>query len=469
MSSSKKKQSIPEEAGGLFAISETTKNTERHWIGGRKTDLPVYRIPISQLYFNIENGRYADRMLLLRAENKGVDIDPREERWKTEIENMLAGEHRDTARDKDAFKKLKEDLDAREQLRPGVALQDGGVLDGNRRLAALRRLWRETHSDRYAYFEAVILPRETTDEERWKIEAGLQLGLNERHDYSPINELIKVRQGLQMYQRKLDNQELPAGRTAYELVASAIYGKTESDVREMARRLDLVDAYLAFIGKPNRYDLVGESSERFLEALRVLGAAENQERDPELIAKLRAVLFYIIHNDLMDNWQLREIYHSLGGDPTKRGRKRQPNDVALEKFLSEFPSPREIQKQLGGGTAVIPESKASTKPVTQGKLKLVPPSAGPPATKPAKQAPAVVDKEKAGEAVEKFLRTQESSNNRQSLKRTATGALASLESLNRSLKDPKTVKALTEDEVFSLRETLQAVSQSVKDCLKALK
>lgn len=184
--------------------------------------------------------------------------------------------NKDTQRDKEAFRKLKEDLDSREQLRPGVALQDGGVLDGNRRLAALRRLWKDTKSDRYAYFEAVILPTETTDEERWKIEAGLQLGLNERHDYSPVNELIKVRQGLEMYRAKIRNQELPAVKSEFELVAGAIYGKTEADVREMARRLDLIDGYLTFIGKTDRYDLVGESSEDFKEALRVVTAAENQ-------------------------------------------------------------------------------------------------------------------------------------------------------------------------------------------------
>ncbi len=457
------------ESGGLYAVSEQNGNQERYWIGGKKQDLPVYRIPLSRLYFNIQNGRYADRMLLLQAENKGVEIDPREERWKTKIEAMLAGEHRDTARDKDAFKKLKEDLDAREQLRPGVALQDGGVLDGNRRLAALRRLWRETNSERYAYFEAVILPDETTDEERWKIEAGLQLGLSERHDYSPINELIKVRQGLQMYRRKIEHQQVTAsGKSEYELVASAIYGKTEADIREFARRLELIDSYLTFIGKKDRYDLIGEqeSSEDFKEGLRILTAAENQDRPPPLIAKLRAVLFYLIHNGLMDNWQLREIYHSLGGDPTKRGRKRQPNDAALEELLSAFPDPRKIQVQLGGGSEPIPEPQPPPKPA-QGKLKLTP-TASEPAKAPA-PAPHHVDKEKAGEAVERFLRTQEAGNSRQTLKRIAAGAMASLETLAKRLGDRKTVKALSEEEVFSLRESLENMARFVKDSLKAIK
>src|SRR5579872_2725202 len=188
-------------AVNLFQVGTETGRVERHWIGGAKKDLKVYRIPLEHLYFNIENGRYADRMIRLRQENPGVDIDPREDRWKDKIQEMLSGEHKDTARDSAAFAKLIEDIDARDQLRPGVVLRDGGVLDGNRRLAALRRLWKKSkNTERFRMFEAVVLPDETTEEDRWRIEAGLQLGINERWDYSPVNELLKVRQGLRMYE-----------------------------------------------------------------------------------------------------------------------------------------------------------------------------------------------------------------------------------------------------------------------------
>lgn len=45
-----------------------------------------------------------------------------------------------TEKDKIAFERLKEDIDNREQLNPGVVLADGGVVDGNRRLAVLLSL-----------------------------------------------------------------------------------------------------------------------------------------------------------------------------------------------------------------------------------------------------------------------------------------------------------------------------------------
>src|ERR1044072_4566977 len=171
---------------------------ERHWVGNERKDLVVHHIPVEHLYFNIENGRYADRMIRLKRENAGIEIDPTMEKWKEQIEKMLAGEHRDTTRDKASFDKLLDDIRNHSQLRPGVVTMDGGVIDGNRRFAALRRL-SAVDREKFRDFDAVILPANTSAEDRWRIEAGLQLSVNERLDYSPINELLKVRDGVRMY------------------------------------------------------------------------------------------------------------------------------------------------------------------------------------------------------------------------------------------------------------------------------
>ncbi len=75
--------------------------------------------------------------------------------------------------------------------------------------------------------------------------------------------------------------------------------------------------------------------------------AENQQLDPEFIGNLKAVLFYLIHKELMDNWQLREIYHALGGDPKKKGpRLRRVNMDALQEFLKDFPDARAVRQSI---------------------------------------------------------------------------------------------------------------------------
>src|SRR5207247_404432 len=111
----------------------------------------------------------------------------------------------------------------------------------------------------------------------------------------------------------------PRGKSAVELVAQAIYGKTEKEIQELLSRLRLIDDYLAFIEQEGAYHLVGEerTSERFLEANKILAAAENRQLDPSFLAKLKAAVFYLIDQDLMGNYDLRKLCDALGGDPKK--------------------------------------------------------------------------------------------------------------------------------------------------------
>lgn len=455
-------------AVNLLKIGQQTGRVERHWIGGKKADLPVFRLPLENLYFNIENGRYADRMIRLRQENPGRQIDPRKDEWKEKIEQMLAGEHADTSRDKAAFAKLLEDIEARDQLRPGVVLQDGGVLDGNRRLAALRRLWKKSkNTERFRHFEAVILPDNTTAEDRWRIEAGLQLGINERWDYSPINELLKIRQGLQMYEEMISDGRSPAKNSAVTLVAKAIYGKAETDIEEMDSRLKLIDDYLDFIEQSGAYDRVGQSSEDFLEASRITRAAANRQLDPKFIAKLKAVLFYVIDRNLMDNWELRSIYHALGGDPRKRGRKPPgPNMDALQELLDKYPEVREIREDLRSlHNPSLPTAarRPTAKHATAAK-----------AEKSRRRAKSTggerkVDSAKAEAATEVFKRKMELSGKKHAVRKMAEGAAAGLQALEAELRTASTVRNLSVEDRAIVLESLDAISASVATCRKLLK
>jgi hypothetical protein len=449
----------------LLKVSEKTQRLERHWICGKKDDLPVYRVPIDLLYFNIENGRYADRMLRLRNLNPGKIIDARVEKWKAEIEKMLAGEDKDTQRDASAFVRLKEDISAREQLRPGVVLPDGGVIDGNRRLAALRRLSKESKNPaRFRFFDGVILPENTTPEDRWRIEAGLQLGINERWDYSPVNELLKVREGLKMYGEMIGEGKLPKDQTPSELVAKAIYGRSEDDILEMEGRLQLVDEYLEFINEEGSYDRIGSSSEDFLEARKIVTAAENQQRDPAFIAKLKAVLFYVIHTDLMDNYDLRDLYHALGGDPRKKGRKREANPNALAEFLADYPgSPKEIQRDLlKKQPNPEPEPKNSGKKSTaKGKTTGV--------KSKSKTDSGGVDRAKVAAGKERFKRKMEAASKSKSARQFAEGALADMQNLEKNLLEKGHVAALTPEDRDAVRDALKATQRSLNVCEKAIK
>jgi len=446
----------------LRTVSKKTNRVERYWINGKKEDLPIYQIDLERLHFNIANGRYADRMIRLQRENPGVVIEPSKPEWKEKIEKMLAGEHRDTSEHKAAFLELVEDLKKREQLRPGVVLADGGVINGNRRLAALRRLWQETEEKRFRYFDAAILPADTDEEDRWRIEAGMQLGKNDRLDYTPINELLKIREGVLMYERKIRDGELQPEPNHFKLVARELYGKTEQDIREMTERLALMDEYLEAQKATGEYDRIGDSSEDFLEACKALTAAKNRgDLKPAQFAKLKYVLFYVIQSNLMDNYDIRRIYQALGGDPKRRGKKPRENRQALQELLDSFPDPEEIEESLAQESE--PASKHKTGKAETGGDKPEDKAGAKGKAKPKRG----VNKPKAEAATERFKRQTDTK--AKPLRTIAEGALADLESLEKGLADSTRVNAMTVDDRAALLQSIDKMGKTLEKCKAAVK
>ena len=164
--------------------------TEEAWTGvsdnlrysGQPHLRKCYRIPIDLLHFNIENGRYRTKFLLLTKANLDATIDPRQEQWREEILKLLNGTWEDTnypvgtRKDRPYFIQLVEDIKERGQERPGIVLETGGVMSGNRRLAALIHLYNEQQNERFRYFEAFIVPSAggVTSADIWHLEMAAQ-------------------------------------------------------------------------------------------------------------------------------------------------------------------------------------------------------------------------------------------------------------------------------------------------------
>lgn len=334
----------------IKTVAELTARKEMFWLKGKREERDVYRIHTKYLYFNIENGRYADKMLQLSADNPQAEIDPRDKKWRAEILKMLKGDYPGTEADRDPFETLQADIQAREQLRPGVVLQDGGVLDGNRRLAVLLDLQAyDSNPERYAYFDAVVLPGNVSASDRWRIEAGLQLGRDEQHDYSPINRLLKIREGLELFKKE---NPYP-NKKPEQVVAETLFGVTPGVIKENIERIKLIDAYLAFIKRPKAYHEIGDRMERFIEAVNILDAANAKQWQPQQIASLRAALFAHIRDTTMTNYELRQVIQAIGrrGKPT--------NEKAIGEFLKTGADVEQVRDALASKNPQSPIAKKS--------------------------------------------------------------------------------------------------------------
>ena len=129
----------------------------------------------------------------------------------------------------------------------------GVVINGNRRLAAMRELFRQVDGSidsRFEYVKCSVLPPDTTRDEIDDIEADLQARPESKLDYDWIGDA------------KLIRRQIEKGRTSKE-VADRLRRK-KSDIENALQSLGEADLYLSqWLNKPGEYLLVQDGEQIF--------------------------------------------------------------------------------------------------------------------------------------------------------------------------------------------------------------
>jgi len=257
--------------------------------------MPVYRLSLGLLAFNIRNGRFAAELRAKERELKRK-LDPLDAQDAIIVTNLLLQQ------DDSATEVLKEDLRKVGQTEPGIVTHDGYVINGNRRMAILQELHKEEPTGRFASIDVQILPPEIDHKDLWRIEAGLQLSRDKRLVYGPVNDLLKIREGLD------------AGLAPDEIAASLYGGGGAEEIKEKDELLKLIDSFLNYIEKPDDYVRVQRTVEHFINLLTFMrwlnkkaGASKKDQHRWLLIAfeMLRSNEF-----GHMDIRRLRDIYNT---------------------------------------------------------------------------------------------------------------------------------------------------------------
>ena len=156
---------------------------------GQKKILKVYRFPIDYLFYNIRNGRFAAEYKEL-VKKEGGHLQPERKEDSNKIKQMLLD------LDKTETKRTYDDIKIRGQWNCGVITEDGYVIDGNRRLSIISKLYDDTGLENWKFIDVARLDEPISAEDLWALEAGIQLGKDEIVRYGPINELLKLREGV---------------------------------------------------------------------------------------------------------------------------------------------------------------------------------------------------------------------------------------------------------------------------------
>ena len=210
-----------------------TDGTRKLTIKGKTHSYPVYQIPLELLLYNRQNGRIISSMNRYESEGKDIQTLSKEE-YNDLVEQFIVESN------SSAIDKTRKNIDLFGQRLPGVVLNDGTVVDGNRRFTCLRQLKREGKT---AFFDAVILdPSEglsAVDIKR--LELNLQHGEERPVDYNAIDNLVEIYNDIE--QNKYFTVKEYATNT----------NKTESDVRKMLKKANLMVDYLKFINAEGKY------------------------------------------------------------------------------------------------------------------------------------------------------------------------------------------------------------------------
>lgn len=264
-------------AGGVERLPH-----EKLIVKGQAVRAPIYCMSLDDLAFNKANGRIKSEVLEKEAE-LGRLLEPSVPEDQKIIKEILLSIR------PDENEKISEDLRKNGQLRTGIITCDGIVINGNRRKAILAELHRSTGDNQFKYLDVQVLPCDITKAELWLIEAGIQLSAPQQLDYSPINHLLKLREGVS------------SGLNIHDM-AARIYGVSEDTLKSDLERLDLIDEYLRdFLRKAERYYLVKRLNEHFIDLHEILSWAKrprgkliNWQPDASDKNELKLVAFFYI-------------------------------------------------------------------------------------------------------------------------------------------------------------------------------
>lgn len=305
------------------AISNTAEEvgrTDRKWVKGAHQLFPIFRVPVDYLILNADNRRFRAEKLGWEEE-LGRPLDPQSsEKDERSLVSILLDDGHRIADDevmgkpsKDA-QALMEDWAARGQEQPLWIRPDGYVVNGNRRLSALKRLAQQRGSATglYDYVEVIVLPYdEIDDNQMFQMEAREQLTEGYKIRYSDINLLLTLREAAERHEIEWTD-EVSIASTAKKI--QDLVGNDARYAETQLWAIRYMDEYLDYTGETGRYQRLVGQVERFRDIGKNMKAAQREAPEHAfdlLVLQFNAVRAGVGHMDM------RELRKLMFEDPNK--------------------------------------------------------------------------------------------------------------------------------------------------------
>ncbi len=327
-----------------YGIIPTT-NKKMIPLGNKAENYQVYKIPLEILKYNLTNGRiYMEVEGLQRDEQ--IDLkelrDLNLEEYNNEIQELIWESSVEKNKD------TKKDIEKYGQLEDGVILNDGTIIDGNRRFTCLRKLNKKhPDDDKYKYFKAAIIFVEddkVSVKDIKKYELEVQYGRDEKVDYKTINYNMSI-------YNSIKNNDFTIKEMA------AVVRRKENDIAKIVRTSELVEEFLVYINQSS--DLVIAEKLNVYWPLEPLGDFLNGSKSRELSklekTKIKELYFdYLLtlNVDTPTQTLRRVLLNRAFVDPTRRdsivNEHEDEKKYIYDNLYSEEHSPDEFLEKVSG-------------------------------------------------------------------------------------------------------------------------
>ena len=272
---------IKDKVDRITIITTEVKSPKRHEptrFRGNMKELPVVRLAIDLPIYRMRNGRtQVEQYQYLEETGQSENF----------FENGEEDISAQQAQHKILLKLAKDEKGPIYQELEDIGIQsesllltsDGVVLNGNRRLAAMRDLFgRDARSyESFSHIDAVILPTEANEQDLELLEAELQMARETKLEYGWVERRLKLR-------RHADVMNIPR-----EQIKATYRFQREEEINVELQQLALAEEYLErYLGKPHSYREVGQSEQLFKDLEKALRGKSGVE------AEVRRLLGYLL-------------------------------------------------------------------------------------------------------------------------------------------------------------------------------
>lgn len=298
---------IDQERAGFLALRTQKANKQLlpQWVRPEK-ELPVVTLPIEWVRFSTLNHRTRaeqDREIRKSGNAELFTGDPLGDQAQAIQLEILSSQG--------GFPDLMRDLEERGQQEPAVVTAEGILINGNRRAAALRKLWVDNHVESARYVRAFVLPADATKDELVDLETELQVSKDYREEYSWVNEALLIEE---IFEASNKNWDKVAKRMRLE----------KDEVQEQYEKLQQLHQLVALSnGQKFHADFVGNNSAFRELAIHVRG------KSPQEASSVRSVYFL----GTLAGTNYRDLRHLRRSDAVDFVREEFSNDLFLKSLL----------------------------------------------------------------------------------------------------------------------------------------